>query len=359
MYKQLKELRDLLKMLQALSLSGTCDTGMAGSTTVIVCAQLANFEADRFNTGYSMVVLRNANSVGNAPEGQFRDITDYVASTGTFTTAAFGANVEEGDLIAVMKNELADLADGGRLDLIFDTIAAAVAGLGGAAMRGTDGAALVASGWDAGLATILDNFSAARIGYLDQLDFALQEAIAARATAIGAEFDGTPDLYDVLVTGGIPAWPAAAAPANNISIAQVVREIYNQVVAGAGVPLPFQTTVDLHNAAGTYDVATATAQDILVTGLVFHTRLDISDDAAITGISIQTDHTTSNTLIPVEKGIKANLGAEAQLFWEGKILLRVGDKIQLTIIGGTATVDPSTCDVVITYQSIVAGGTLA
>ena len=41
-------------------------------------------------------------------------------------------------------------------------------------MRGTDGAALVASGWDAALATILDNFTAQRItdlyrsyGFLD------------------------------------------------------------------------------------------------------------------------------------------------------------------------------------------------
>ncbi len=39
--------------------------------------------------------------------------------------------------------------------------------------------AQISDGWDAGLATILDNFSAGRIGYLDQLDFALQEAIAA------------------------------------------------------------------------------------------------------------------------------------------------------------------------------------
>ena len=48
-------------------------------------------------------------------------------------------------------------------------------------------------------------------------------------TAMGAEFDGTPDLYDVLVTGGIPVWPAAAAPANNISMAQVIRAIYDLV----------------------------------------------------------------------------------------------------------------------------------
>lgn len=38
------------------------------------------------------------------------------------------------------------------------------------AMRGTDGAATVADGWDAALATILDNFTAGRITNLDELD---------------------------------------------------------------------------------------------------------------------------------------------------------------------------------------------
>jgi len=49
-------------------------------------------------------------------------------------------------------------------------ILADVTGIAGAAMRGTDGAALVASGWDAGLATILDNFTAGRITNLDDID---------------------------------------------------------------------------------------------------------------------------------------------------------------------------------------------
>lgn len=47
-------------------------------------------------------------------------------------------------------------------------IKAEVEGLGGEAMRGTDSAALAAS-WTADLATILANFTAARIGYIDEL----------------------------------------------------------------------------------------------------------------------------------------------------------------------------------------------
>ena len=156
MYKKLNQLKALSEMLRGLTFFGTCDAGMGASTTAIVCAELAHQGDDLFNTGWSMVILRNTNSVGNAPEGQFRDITNYVSITGSFTTAAFGANVEEGDVICVMKNELADWADGGRLDLILDTLA---------------------------LEATVDTHDA---------------DIKAK---IGAEFDGTPDQYDVEVTG--------------------------------------------------------------------------------------------------------------------------------------------------------------
>ncbi len=93
---------------------------------------------------------------------------------------------------------IADWENGGRLDLLLDgvisdigvfptanyaaiaahvedirarmiVILADVTGLNGDVMRGTDGAALVGDGWDATLATILDNFTPVRIGYLDEL----------------------------------------------------------------------------------------------------------------------------------------------------------------------------------------------
>jgi len=93
-------------------------------------------------------------------------IDDIIADIGVFPTANYAT-------LAVYVEDI-------RTRLI--AILADVTGLAGAAMRGTDGAALVASGWDAGLATILDNFTALRIGYLEELDFALQEAIAALQT---------------------------------------------------------------------------------------------------------------------------------------------------------------------------------
>lgn len=141
-----------------------------------------------------------------------------------------------------------DWVNGGRLDNLLDAIPTT-------AMRGTDSAATVADGWDAALATILDNFSAGRIGYLDELDFGLQEAIAALpqtmvgtnsaalASVVGALADAAAQdgdattstamslikgLHDVLWdTDGIAVFPAAAAPANNVSMAEVLRAIYD------------------------------------------------------------------------------------------------------------------------------------
>jgi hypothetical protein len=49
-------------------------------------------------------------------------------------------------------------------------------------------------------------------------------------TALGAEWDGTPDLYDVLVNGGIPVWPAVANIGNNVSMAQAIRAILTSLV---------------------------------------------------------------------------------------------------------------------------------
>jgi len=99
-------------------------------------------------------------------------------------------------------------------------ILADVTGINGDVMRGTDGAALAAS-WTAGLATILGNFSALRIGYLDQLDFALQEAIAALQTDLD-----TPNQYKADVS-------ALALEATSTTIKNKTDTIQTAARAGA------------------------------------------------------------------------------------------------------------------------------
>lgn len=87
-------------------LYGQCSTSMSASTTTLVAPNLAGYGDDFFNTKFYIQVVKNANSAGNAPERQVRMITDYDSETGTFTTDAFGANVEASDELLVMHESL-------------------------------------------------------------------------------------------------------------------------------------------------------------------------------------------------------------------------------------------------------------
>ncbi len=110
-YETLGNLGDIISLVNmkggALAYLGYCLPGMAASTTVIVCPNLAGFLNDAFNTGYQMVILRNANALASPPEMEMRDITDYVSATGTFTTEAFSVNVEASDIVIVIHNSVA------------------------------------------------------------------------------------------------------------------------------------------------------------------------------------------------------------------------------------------------------------
>jgi hypothetical protein len=85
---------------------GICDPGMAGSTTTIVCPNLAGLPDDIFNDDFYMEILRNDNNVGLPPEHEIQLITGYVGGSGTFTTDAFSANVEADDLVAIIHHSL-------------------------------------------------------------------------------------------------------------------------------------------------------------------------------------------------------------------------------------------------------------
>jgi hypothetical protein len=60
-----------------------------GSTTTIVSTYSPFTADDNLNNG-TAIVVRDAGGAGAAPEGQFSVITDYVASTKTWTIGAKG-----------------------------------------------------------------------------------------------------------------------------------------------------------------------------------------------------------------------------------------------------------------------------
>ncbi len=120
-----------------------------------------------------------------------------------------------------------------------------------------------------------------------------------------------------------------------------------------------QATIDLAQGAASYDLFTGTTGVCLVTG--FSLRLpnvNVSDDATITGISVQTNDATPRVIISQAEGLKAYLTAEYQIEKELRMQLAVGKKIQLTIYGGAADAE-TICTTAAEYKALAAGGYLA
>jgi len=120
------------------------------------------------------------------------------------------------------------------------------------------------------------------------------------------------------------------------------------------------TTIDLQQAAATYDLYTATTGTVYVQSfmLTMPSSPDVTDDATITSISIQTDTTTVIELLSAANGAKANLIADTEFAYTTPFYLPVGNKIQLTIAGGAA--DASTvCDVTARYIPVPSASYLA
>lgn len=117
-------------------------------------------------------------------------IIAYVDELETRLTVARTDNLDE--ITAVRLATLTDWINGGRLDTILDTINAAVAGLSGDAMRGTDGANTVtpdAAGVAASLIGALNDVSTVEV--LAQIEAALDDTIPELGVAIPT---ATPNL---------------------------------------------------------------------------------------------------------------------------------------------------------------------
>ncbi len=91
--------------IAAMNDSGYTGTNAGTSQTVATVSLLTGFGDDYFNTEWSMIIIHNVNSDGNAPEGEIRDITDYTSVTGEFTIETTSANMETGDQIMVKRTE--------------------------------------------------------------------------------------------------------------------------------------------------------------------------------------------------------------------------------------------------------------
>jgi len=150
------------------------------------------------------------------------------------------------------------------------------------AERGTDSAATVADGWDSTLATILDNFSATRIGYLDELDFGLAEY-----------------LEDLRQKATDPAWSqdtdSLEAIREAVDTKAPANEYDTQLDANMSTRAP-ANEYDTEMARITANVATETKQDI-IDGFHDIPSEDSADDAQMRDVVGKKSDTVAGTSV--------------------------------------------------------------
>lgn len=190
--------------------------------------------------------------------------TDSAALAANYT-AARAAALDE--ITAARMATLTDWINGGRLDLILDIIAADVVNLDGAAMRGTDNAALASVCTEARLAelaaanipadvdTLLSRLTAARALLLDEITAArmarLDENVSAAKTLTAGERDSIAAALLDLANGiesGVTLRQSqravAAILAGIISGAGSGTEVFKAIAAASGGTTRVTVTVD-------------------------------------------------------------------------------------------------------------------
>jgi len=87
---------------------GVVDATQVASDITVITNNLQNIPNDLLEGQFWMQVLLNASAPGTAPEGEIRHITNFVqgGALQTFTTDAFTANVEAGDLVCIFHESL-------------------------------------------------------------------------------------------------------------------------------------------------------------------------------------------------------------------------------------------------------------
>jgi len=113
--------------------------------------------------------------------------------------------------------------------------------------------------------------------------------------------------------------------------------------------------ISLNQAANTYDVMTATAQNLFIDAVIVHVPDDLSAVATFTGISVQTDDVAPIVLCSNTAAAKANLTGNFYSVYRGPSVTAATKKVQLTIAGATAGAG-KVADITVFWRPLVAGG---
>lgn len=114
-------------------------------------------------------------------------------------------------------------------------------------------------------------------------------------------------------------------------------------------------TLNVQQAAATYDICTATGGDILIKNAKVYVG---TATITLTSVSVQTNMTTSTVILSAVEGAVANLTGDKMIVaaFTGPLFLSSGKKLQFTIIGTTSA--QGTMKLIVEYMRGSAGADL-
>lgn len=229
--------------LQVLD-AGTATAGSAN--TITLDAGTASTTADLINGS-------RINLVGGTGAGQTRRVIDYSTTTLIATVEPnWITNPASGTKYAVVSGGNADLRTATQTSI--DAIETDTASLNDTKIPDTISLAAINAECDT---AISDAALATAADLLDKLGAVNEAAAAGDPSATESVMQYVKQIVNVLTgADGITTMPAAAAPANNVSIAEMVRSIYDDTNSLDGTKIP--DTVSLANINAEVDTALTT-----------------------------------------------------------------------------------------------------
>lgn len=253
--------------IQSLVGFHTLATSAAGTTTTLVDATLT--QADDFWNHGALVVFTSGTNTG-----QVRLATDFVAATDTLTfapaVALATANLDTYDLIPWGNAVLAGLTHTGAVVPTVTTLT------GHTAQTGDSFARIGATG--SGLTSLAQ---AAVLGAL------ADAAAGGDPTATDTLMQYAKQLINILVgTAGVVTFPAEAAPANAVSLAEVLSAIHADVTGLAGATMRGTDSAALATVLGALADAAAAGDPTATDTVVAYTKQLINTLEGAVGIPV-------------------------------------------------------------------------
>jgi hypothetical protein len=113
--------------------------------------------------------------------------------------------------------------------------------------------------------------------------------------------------------------------------------------------------ISLAQAAGAYDVMTATTQNLFIDSVIVGVPDNLTAEATLTSIAVATNDVAPITILSAAAGAIANLTGNFYSVYRGPAVNASTKKIQLTIAGGASSAG-KVANITVMWRPVVAGG---